>query len=40
MGSRCGAIDAGVLLYLLDEEGMDSKSISDLLYKLVDPRVR
>jgi acetate kinase len=33
MGTRCGALDPGVLLYLMDKEGRDSKAISDLLYK-------
>ncbi|MDM0014572.1 acetate/propionate family kinase [Variovorax sp. J22P168] len=33
MGTRCGAIDAGVLLYLMQERGMDAKSIERLLYK-------
>jgi acetate kinase len=33
MGKRCGALDPGVLLYLLDHEGMNSKQISHLLYK-------
>ncbi len=33
MGTRCGQIDPGVLLYLMDQEGMDAKAISDLLYK-------
>ena len=33
MGTRCGNIDPGVLLYLLDEEKMDSAGISRLLYK-------
>lgn len=32
MGTRCGAIDPGVLLYLLQERGMDAASVSDLLY--------
>lgn len=32
MGSRCGAIDPGVLLHLLDSGGMDSAALSDLLY--------
>ena len=32
MGTRCGKIDPGVLLYLLDQ-GMDSKALSDLLYR-------
>ncbi|MEK8018444.1 MAG: acetate kinase, partial [Candidatus Parabeggiatoa sp.] len=31
MGTRCGAIDPGVLLHLLNE-GMDLKTLSDLLY--------
>ncbi len=33
MGTRTGQIDPGVLLYLMDEEGLDSHAISDLLYK-------
>lgn len=33
MGTRCGAIDPGVLLYLLQERGMDVASVSDLLYR-------
>jgi len=33
MGTRSGQIDPGVLLYLMDQEGMDAKAISDLLYK-------
>jgi acetate kinase len=33
MGTRCGAIDPGVLLYLLQEHGMDAAEIEDLLYK-------
>jgi acetate kinase len=33
MGTRCGSIDAGVLLYLLEEEKLNTKQISDLLYK-------
>lgn len=33
MGTRCGSIDPGVLLYLMDSRGMGSKDISDLLYK-------
>ena len=33
MGTRCGDIDPGVLLYLLDHTGLDSKGVSDLLYK-------
>jgi acetate kinase len=33
MGRRCGALDPGVILYLLDHEGMSSKQISHLLYE-------
>jgi acetate kinase len=33
MGTRPGQLDPGVLLYLMDEKGMDAKAISDLLYK-------
>jgi acetate kinase len=33
MGTRCGDIDPGVLLYLMDFKGMSSQQISDLLYK-------
>jgi acetate kinase len=33
MGKRCGALDPGVILYLLDHEGMSSKQISHLLYE-------
>jgi acetate kinase len=32
MGTRCGSLDPGVLLYLLQERGMDAASIEDLLY--------
>lgn len=33
MGTRCGQLDPGVLLYLMMEKGMDAAAISDLLYK-------
>jgi len=33
MGTRPGQVDPGVLLYLMDQKGMDTKAISDLLYK-------
>jgi acetate kinase len=33
MGTRPGQLDPGVLLYLMEEKGMDAKAISDLLYK-------
>jgi len=32
MGTRCGAIDPGVLLYLQSERGMDAKAVEKLLY--------
>ena len=32
MGTRCGAIDPGVILYLLDQRGMDSRAIERLIY--------
>jgi acetate kinase len=33
MGTRCGVIDPGVLLYLMDHDGLDSAGVSDLLYR-------
>lgn len=33
MGTRCGAIDPGVLLHLMTQPGMDAAALSDLLYK-------
>ncbi|MBV6658603.1 MAG: acetate/propionate family kinase [Devosiaceae bacterium] len=33
MGTRCGQIDPGVLLYLMQTHGMDADAITDLLYK-------
>jgi acetate kinase len=33
MGKRCGSLDPGVILYLLDYEAMNSKQISHLLYE-------
>jgi acetate kinase len=33
MGTRCGTIDPGVLLYLMDEHKMDSAAIADLIYR-------
>ncbi|MDP2803808.1 MAG: acetate/propionate family kinase [Phreatobacter sp.] len=32
MGTRCGQLDPGVLLYLMDQKGMNAAEISDLLY--------
>jgi len=33
MGTRCGSLDPGVMLYLFDHEAMNSKQISRLLYE-------
>ena len=33
MGTRCGAIDPGVLLYLLRDRGMTLEALEDLLYR-------
>lgn len=33
MGTRCGQVDPGVLLYLMDQKGMNAAQITDLLYK-------
>jgi len=33
MGTRCGQLDPGVVLYLMAEKGMSPADISDLLYK-------
>jgi acetate kinase len=33
MGTRCGALDPGVILYLMDERGMNTRAVTDLLYK-------
>jgi len=33
MGTRCGAIDPGVLLYLMEEKGMSVQQVTGLLYK-------
>jgi acetate kinase len=33
MGTRSGSIDPGVILYLMDQKGMDIKAIETLLYK-------
>src|SRR5450756_2168024 len=32
MGTRCGDIDPGVLLYLMAEKGMDAAALTQLLY--------
>ncbi len=33
MGTRCGQLDPGVLLYMLDEEKLNSAEISQILYR-------
>jgi acetate kinase len=33
MGTRCGAIDPGVMLYLMDELKMDARAIEKLIYQ-------
>jgi len=33
MGTRCGSLDPGVLLYLMEELGMDARAVEDLLYR-------
>jgi acetate kinase len=33
MGTRCGNLDPGVILYLIDELGMDARAIENLVYK-------
>lgn len=33
MGTRCGSLDPGVLLYLISEMGMDANAIEDLIYR-------
>ncbi|MGL6211376.1 MAG: acetate/propionate family kinase, partial [Paracoccaceae bacterium] len=33
MGTRTGQIDPGVLLYLMEQEGLDAPAITDLLYR-------
>src|SRR5204863_15707 len=32
MGTRCGALDPGVLLYLMDRHGMDARALEQLIY--------
>ncbi|MEO1039832.1 MAG: acetate/propionate family kinase [Pseudomonadota bacterium] len=33
MGTRCGQLDPGVILHMLDHDGLDSRQITELLYK-------
>jgi acetate kinase len=32
MGTRCGSLDPGVLLYLMDRQGLDARALEKLLY--------
>ena len=33
MGTRCGAIDPGVIIYLMDRYKMDARALEDLIYR-------
>jgi acetate kinase len=33
MGTRCGDVDPGILLYLMQEKGMSAEAVSELIYK-------
>jgi acetate kinase len=33
MGTRCGSVDAGVLIYLMDQRGMNARAIEKMLYQ-------
>ncbi len=33
MGTRCGALDPGVILYMMQGQGMDASAIEDLIYR-------
>ena len=33
MGTRCGSLDPGVMLYLIDELKMDARAIEKLIYQ-------
>jgi acetate kinase len=33
MGTRCGTLDPGVVLYLQDRDGLDTAAVTDLLYR-------
>ncbi|SPF34127.1 Acetate kinase [Syntrophobacter sp. SbD1] len=33
MGTRCGSIDPGVLIYLIDNHGFDARALNELIYK-------
>ncbi|HKI34137.1 MAG TPA: acetate/propionate family kinase [Gemmataceae bacterium] len=33
MGTRCGALDPGVLLYLMDQHGLDARALEKVIYQ-------
>ena len=33
MGTRCGALDPGVILYLMDQRGMDARAVEKMVYQ-------
>ena len=33
MGTRCGTLDPGVLIYMMDQHGMDARALEDLIYR-------
>ncbi|WP_267222399.1 acetate/propionate family kinase [Dyella silvae] len=33
MGTRCGNLDPGVILYLIDQLGMDTRAVEDVIYR-------
>jgi acetate kinase len=33
MGTRCGSLDPGVILFMMQQHGMDAAAIEDLIYK-------
>jgi acetate kinase len=33
MGTRCGALDPGVLIHLMDRHGMGARDLEDLIYR-------
>lgn len=33
MGTRCGSLDPGVLIYMIDRHGLDARGLEDLIYR-------
>jgi acetate kinase len=33
MGTRCGAVDPGVILYMMQRHGMDAAAVASLIYR-------